>query len=54
VAAYAARLRAEGLRAVGGRVLATHLSHDATPPHPELAAFAATHGYEIAYDGLTI
>jgi len=54
VAAYAARLRAEGLLAVGGRVLATHRSHAATPPHPELAAFAATHGYEIAYDGLTV
>ncbi|HMQ33510.1 MAG TPA: MBL fold metallo-hydrolase [Chloroflexaceae bacterium] len=54
VAAYAARLRSEGLLAEGGRVLATHIAHDANPPHPELAAYAAAHGYEIAYDGLSV
>jgi phosphoribosyl 1,2-cyclic phosphate phosphodiesterase len=54
VAAYAARLRAEGLLADGGRVLATHIAHDANPPHPELAAYAAAHGYEVAYDGLSV
>lgn len=54
VAAYARRLRAEGLLADGGRVLATHIAHDANPPHPELAAYAASHGYEIAYDGLMV
>jgi phosphoribosyl 1,2-cyclic phosphate phosphodiesterase len=51
---HAARLRAEGLLAEGGRVLATHLSPETVPPHPDLAAFAAEHGYEAAYDGLTV
>jgi phosphoribosyl 1,2-cyclic phosphate phosphodiesterase len=54
VAAYAARLRTEGLLAEGGRVLATHIAHDANPPHPELAAYAAAHVYEIAYNGLSV
>jgi hypothetical protein len=54
VAAYAARLRAEGLLADGARVLATHIARDANPPHPELAAFASANGYEIAYDGLSV
>jgi phosphoribosyl 1,2-cyclic phosphodiesterase len=51
---HTARLRAEGLLAEGGRVLATHLSHAGNPPHPELAAIAARHGYEVAHDGLTV
>lgn len=54
VAAYAKRMRAEGFLSSNGRVLATHLSHDATPPHPELATYADAHGYEIAFDGLTV
>lgn len=48
------RLRAEGLLAPRGRVLATHIAHEGNPPHPELAAFAAAHGYEVAYDGLSL
>jgi hypothetical protein len=36
------------------RILATHISHDATPVHAELAEFAARHGYEVAYDGMTL
>jgi phosphoribosyl 1,2-cyclic phosphate phosphodiesterase len=51
---HAARLRAEGLLAEGARVLATHLSPETVPPHPDLVAFAAEHGYEVAYDGLTV
>ena len=54
VIAHAARLRAEGLLADGARLLATHLSPAGNPPHPELAAFAVQHGYEVAYDGLTV
>lgn len=54
VAEHAARLRAEGLLAAGARVLATHLSPAGNPVHPELVAFAARHGYEVAYDGLTV
>jgi phosphoribosyl 1,2-cyclic phosphate phosphodiesterase len=36
------------------RLLATHLAHHSNPLHDELAAFAAEHGYEIAYDGLVV
>jgi phosphoribosyl 1,2-cyclic phosphate phosphodiesterase len=54
VSAHAARLRAEGLLAEGARVLATHIAHEGNPPHPELAAYAAAHGYEVAYDGLVV
>lgn len=50
---HVARMRAEGLLTARARVFATHLSHEGNPPHPELSAFAASHGYEIAYDGLT-
>jgi phosphoribosyl 1,2-cyclic phosphate phosphodiesterase len=52
--AQVARMRAEGLLAGNARIFATHLAHDANPVHPELAALAAPHGYEIAYDGLTV
>jgi len=54
VIAHAERLRAEGLLAPGARVLATHIAHEGNPPHPELAAFAQAHGYEVAYDGLSL
>jgi phosphoribosyl 1,2-cyclic phosphate phosphodiesterase len=49
-----ARLRAEGLLADDARVFAHHLAHDCNPVHPELVEIAARHGYEVAYDGLTI
>lgn len=51
---HAARMRAEGLLAGNGRVFATHIAHEGNPVHPELAAFASRHGYEVAYDGLTV
>jgi phosphoribosyl 1,2-cyclic phosphate phosphodiesterase len=54
VIAHAARMQEEGLLAENGRVLATHIAHEGNPPHPELAAFAARHGYEVAYDGLVV
>lgn len=54
VAAHVARMRAEGLLRPCGRAFATHIAHEGNPPHPELADFAARHGYEIAYDGLTV
>jgi phosphoribosyl 1,2-cyclic phosphate phosphodiesterase len=54
VAAHAARLRREGLLAPDGRVFATHIFHQGNPPHPDLAAFASRHGYDVAYDGLTV
>jgi phosphoribosyl 1,2-cyclic phosphodiesterase len=54
VAAHAARMREEGILKEGGRVFATHIAHEGNPVHPELVAFAAEHGYEVAYDGLTV
>ena len=51
---HVARMRTEGLLADEARVFATHLAHAGNPVHPELAAFAAQHGYETAYDGLTV
>ena len=49
-----ARLRGEGLLAPNARTFATHIAHDANPAHPELVELASQHGYEIAYDGLTV
>ena len=51
---HVARMRDENLLSDGARLLATHISHEGNPVHPELSDFAAGHGYEIAYDGLTI
>ncbi len=51
---HVARMREEELLTADARVLATHIAHEGNPPHPELAAFAAEHGYEVAYDGLTV
>lgn len=51
---HAARMSEEGLLAGGARVLATHIAHEGNPPHPELAEFAARHGYGVAYDGMTV
>jgi phosphoribosyl 1,2-cyclic phosphate phosphodiesterase len=51
---HAARLRQEGLLAEQARVFATHIAHEGNPAHPELAGFAARHGYEVAYDGLMV
>jgi len=30
------------------------IAHEGNPVHPELVDWAAQHGYEIAYDGLTV
>ena len=51
---HVARMREEGLMTGEARAFATHISHPGNPVHPELAGFAAQHGYEIAYDGLTV
>ena len=51
---HARRMREEGLLAENGRVFATHIAHEGNPAYPELAEFAAGHGYEIAYDGLSL
>lgn len=49
-----ARLRELGLLADGARIFATHLGHHSNPTHEELVVFARQHGYEVAYDGLTL
>jgi phosphoribosyl 1,2-cyclic phosphate phosphodiesterase len=49
-----ARLRAIGLLADSARVFAHHIAHHSHPCHDAFAAFAAGHGYEVAYDGLTL
>lgn len=48
------RMREDDLLSDRARVFATHIAHQGNPPHPQLAAFAAEHGYEIAYDGLVV
>ena len=48
------RMREEGPLADGARVFAHHIAHATNPPHPELSAYAAQHGYGVPYDGLTV
>ena len=48
------RMRKEGILKSEGRVFATHIAHDANPPHPQLVEFAEKNGYEIAFDGLVV
>ena len=48
------RMREEGVISKEGRTFATHIAHEGNPPHPQLVEFANKHGYEIAYDGLTV
>jgi phosphoribosyl 1,2-cyclic phosphate phosphodiesterase len=54
VSEHAARLRAEGRLTERARVFATHIAHDGNPPHPDLVEYAASQGYEVAYDGLSV
>ncbi len=51
---HVARMREEGLLTDKARAFATHIAHEGNPVHPELADFASRHGYEVAYDGLTV
>lgn len=51
---HAGRMRREGFLKPGARVFATHIAHEGNPPHPELEAFAAKNGYEVASDGLIL
>jgi phosphoribosyl 1,2-cyclic phosphate phosphodiesterase len=54
VVAHMNRMREEDLLKNQARIFATHTAHEGNPPHPELADFAAHHGYEVAYDGLRV
>src|SRR4051794_567951 len=49
-----ARMNAQVLFKPGARGFANRIGHLSNPVHRKLAEFAATHGYEVAYDGLTI
>ncbi len=49
-----APFRAGGLMAKDARVVAHHLAHHSNPSHPELVEFAASHSYEVAFDGLAL
>ncbi len=51
---HVARMREEHLLTEKARIFATHIAHEGNPPHPDLVGFASQHGYEIAYDGLTV
>jgi phosphoribosyl 1,2-cyclic phosphate phosphodiesterase len=53
-AEHVARLRREGLLSDGARIFAHHVAHEPVPPRARLAASAAAHGYEVAYDGLAV
>jgi phosphoribosyl 1,2-cyclic phosphate phosphodiesterase len=48
------RMRRDGILKPNGRAFATHIAHQGNPAHPELAAYACEHGYEVAYDGLVL
>jgi phosphoribosyl 1,2-cyclic phosphate phosphodiesterase len=48
------RMREEGIISKDARAFATHIAHEGNPPHPQLVEFANKHGYEIAFDGLTV
>ena len=51
---HVTRMREEGILSDNGRAFATHISHPGNPVHEDLVDFAAGHGYEVAYDGLTV
>ena len=51
---HAHRMRVQGVLRPNARVLATHIAHEGNPAHPDLAAFAKQHGYEVAHDGLIV
>jgi phosphoribosyl 1,2-cyclic phosphate phosphodiesterase len=51
---HADRMRAERVLGPHARIFATHIAHEGNPAHPDLAAFAEKHGYEVAYDGLVL
>jgi phosphoribosyl 1,2-cyclic phosphate phosphodiesterase len=48
------RLRANGHLAEDCRIFAHHLGHHSNPDHDTLSRYAASRGYEVAYDGLTV
>lgn len=49
-----AELQSLGALASGGRVIATHFSHNGGALHQELTEYFEPHGIEVAYDGMEI
>jgi phosphoribosyl 1,2-cyclic phosphate phosphodiesterase len=49
-----AELQSLGALTPGGRVIATHFSHNGGALHEELTEYFAPHGIEVAYDGMEI
>lgn len=54
VAQAAARLREMDLMTPDGVIYGTHLSHENMLPHAQMVEYANAHGYDIAWDGLTL
>jgi len=48
------RFQQEGMVCPGGRVIATHISHNWNPVHDDLIAILEPHGIIVAYDGLMV
>lgn len=47
-------MREHELLAADARVYATHIAHHSNPPHEQLVAMVTPHGYDVAWDGLTV
>ena len=54
VMAHAERFRRDGLMRDGGRVYATHISHEGNLEHHALDEYASERGYRVACDGLSL
>ena len=48
------RFQKEGSLRPGGRMVATHLSHQWNPVHDKLVSILEPQGVTVAYDGLTL
>ncbi len=48
------RMKKEDLLKTNSRIFATHISHEGNSIHSEMVMYGQEHGYEVAYDGLTI
>ena len=48
------RFRRSGLLKTNAQVYATHISHEGYLEHDEMDRYAASHGYRVAFDGLSL
>ena len=51
---HVTRMLNENLLSPIARAFATHIAHEGNPSHPDLVNFAKQHGYEVAFDGLSL